>query len=79
MAAQETAVQAGYVVTDGGSVYVQLPADNRWGFVLADDDQTWGGGLGLAESWALVADDDPRVTDADRERLSWLLEEARGA
>jgi hypothetical protein len=66
----------GYVIIDTGGVYVQLPApESRWGFVLADDDQTWDGGFGLAAEWEAVPDDDPRVTDEDRERLSWLLDE----
>lgn len=74
-----TTAQAGYVVTERGTVYVQLPADNAHGFVLADDDQTWDGGIGLADSWELVSDSDPRITDEDRERLSWLLDEHRNA
>lgn len=35
------------------SYLVQLPADNEHGFVLADDDQTWPGGLG--SGWANAA------------------------
>lgn len=68
-------VKAGYVVTEDGTVLVQLPADNAHGFELCDDDQSWPGGLGVAASWELVADDDPRVTDDDRERLGWLLDD----
>lgn len=71
-----TTIEAGYVVTQDGTVYVQLPADNQWGFVIADDDQTWEGGFGLNGSWELAAENDPRITDEDRERLSWLLDQA---
>lgn len=67
---------ATYVVTDAGGVLVQLPADNRWGFVLADDDQSWPGGFGVAQTWEAVSHDDPRITDDDRDRLGWLLAEA---
>lgn len=74
------AAQAGYVLTERGKILVQLPDDNPHGFVLADDDQAWDGGLGAdAGSWELIADDDPRITVADRERLGWLLEGVRGA
>jgi hypothetical protein len=72
MSAGQT-VKAGYVQTDLGQILAQLPANNRWGFVLADDDQTWPGGLGAAKEWEVLDDTDPRITDADRERLSWLL------
>lgn len=67
-------VQAGYVLTDHGTLLAQLPDDNRWGFVLADEDQTWEGGFGFGCSWELLADNDPRITEADRERLGWLFE-----
>ncbi len=58
-------------------VLVQIPASNQWGFELADDDQTWPGGFGIASEWEALEDDDPRITDEDRERLGWLLDEAR--
>jgi hypothetical protein len=64
----------GYVLTDAGTILVQRPADNDWGFELCDDDRCWPGGLGVAGSWTLLADDDPRITPEDRERLSWLLD-----
>ena len=66
--------KATYVVTDTGTILVQLPADNAWGFVLADDDQSWPGGFGAAGSWEAIAGDDPRITDDDRARLSWLFD-----
>lgn len=69
-------IPRGYVLTDLGQILVQLPAENQWGFVLADDDQTWPGGFGIARGWELLAGDDPRITEADRERLSWLIEES---
>lgn len=71
----EETIPKGYVLTNRGTVLVQLPADNRWGFLLADDDQTWEGGLGAATSWDLIAADDPRISAADHERLDWLLED----
>jgi hypothetical protein len=67
----------GYVITDDGSIYVQVPHENRWGFILCDDGQTWDGGFGLAESWDAISDDDPRITAADRDRLGWILDEHR--
>jgi hypothetical protein len=68
-------IHCGYVVTPDGNVYLQLPAGNRWGFVIQDDDQAWD--FPPFSEWEAVADDDPRVTDADRERLGWILDEAR--
>jgi hypothetical protein len=68
----------GYVITETGKVLVQVPdTDSRWGFYLADDDQTWDGGFGVASEWDAIADDDPRITDDDRERLGWILDEHR--
>lgn len=63
-----------YVVTDQGGILVQLPDDNQWGFVLCDEDQSWPGGFGIASSWERIADDDPRITDQDREDLEWLFQ-----
>ena len=73
----EEEIVAGYVLTDGGTILVQLPADNDWGFVLADDEQSWPGGFGIATEWALLTNDDPRITNAIRDALGWLLDEAR--
>lgn len=72
-------ITAGYVLTDTGEILVQLPAfpdedENIYGFILASDDQVWPGGFGAASSWELLADDDPRITDAVREQLGWLLD-----
>lgn len=59
-------------VTDGERFLVQLPDDNQWGFVLADDDQTWAGGFGSGmTTWRAVATSE--VPEEDRERLEWLL------
>lgn len=72
-------IKSGYVVTSDGTILVQVPDPNsRWGFCLADDDRSWDGGIGAASEWELLADDDPRITNADRERLAWILEDARG-
>jgi hypothetical protein len=63
----------GYVLA-GTEVLVQIiDPESRWGFYLADADQTWDGGLGWSE-WEALADDDPRITESDRERLSWRLQ-----
>lgn len=67
-------IKAGYVITDCGSIYVQVPSDNQWGFSIDDDDQSFPGGFDLGSDWNLLADDDPRITAADRERLGWILE-----
>jgi len=71
-------IAAGYVLTDDGDILLQLPdPTSRWGYVLADADRSWDGGEGVATRWTLLADDDPRISDADRERLGWRLAEAR--
>lgn len=59
------------------TILLQLPDDNQWGFVLADDDQSWPGGFGIASEWEALEDTDPRITHEDRERLQYLLDEAR--
>ena len=64
----------GYVRTSCGTILLQLPADNLWGFVLADDDQVWPGGFGW-ESWEPIADSE--VPEDIKQRLHWILEEAR--
>lgn len=65
----------GYVVTDSGKILVQTPENNLWGFSLQDDDQSWPGGFGIAQSWDAIEADDPRITPAVRERLQWILDE----
>jgi hypothetical protein len=70
-----TKIHTGYVITDTGTILLQIPDNNRWGFSIQDDDQTWPGGLGIASEWEVLKDTDPRITDADRERLQWILDE----
>jgi hypothetical protein len=70
-------VKIGYVVTDEGKVYVQGPDASRSGVALYSDDQSWTEGLGCTHGWELVADDDPRVSKADRKRLSCVLADLR--
>ena len=70
---------AGFVLTDRGEIYVQVPDANKFGFVIQDDDQAWQGGIGVANAWEAIEDSDPRITAADHERLDWILEEARSA
>jgi hypothetical protein len=73
-----TTIKAGYVVTADGTILVQVPSPaSRFGFYLCDDEQSWDGGIGVAQSWTLIADDDPRIDAGDRERLGWILEDAR--
>ena len=61
-------------VTDGVRYLVKLPAMNPWGFVLADEEQAWPGGLdsGLTH-WHPVAV--AQVPAVIRQRLEWILEE----
>lgn len=69
-------VHTGYVITKDGSVYVQVPTENnQWGFEICDDDQAWAGGIGIGGEWTAISSDDPRITDADRDRLQWILDE----
>jgi hypothetical protein len=70
--------KAAYVVTAQGEILVQVAdPDSRWGFYLADDDQSWDGGIGAASEWEIVPDDDPRITPEIREQLGWILDEHR--
>jgi len=60
-------------VTDGTSLFVQLPADNQWGFSIHDDDQEWPGGFGIFDNrkwWTVKLEDVPAEI---RERLDWVL------
>ena len=66
-------IHVGYVWAQG-EVYLQLPADNQWGFVIADDDQTWD--FPPFGEWEAIDDDDPRITPERREMLQWILDEA---
>jgi hypothetical protein len=71
-------LHVGYVITPSGRVLVQGPYDDRTGFALYDDEQSWPGARECGErDWEPVADDDPRVTPADRERLGWVVERVR--
>lgn len=67
--------KAGFVLGNDGRVLVQLPADNQFGFVLADEESTWAGGIGSGlTTWTLV--DQSQISGDDIERLAWLLENA---
>jgi len=71
----EGQLHKGFVLHEKAGILLQLPAENQHGFILADDDQTWPGGFGLGNaSWECLANDDPRITDEDRERLEWMLD-----
>lgn len=69
-------MHTGYVITDGGQVLVQGPAANDLGFSLFDGWKSWPAGKGI-DYWERVSDDDPRITDAHRADMGWLLEELR--
>lgn len=61
-------------VTDGNRFLVQLPDDNQFGFVLADDDQTWDGGIGSGmKTFRAVSLEN--VPDEYLERLGWMLDD----
>lgn len=72
-------IHCGYVVSESGLILLQVPDDNRWGFYLCDDDQSWDGGFGVSSSWEAIGDDDPRITEDDRERLADILNEVRNS
>ena len=69
-------IQDGYILTDDGQLYLQLPARNCWGFVIASDDQTWDGGVTSGiRGWELLDDTDPRITADVRDTLQWLRDD----
>lgn len=71
-------VKAGFVKTENGQIFVQIPDDNEWGFSICDDDQTWAGGFGCgSKTFTLLSDADPEITEEDHKRLDWILEEHR--
>ena len=73
-----TAAQTGYVIGSDGKIYVQVRDDSQLGFFICDNEQSWAGGLGSGLTrWTLIANDDSRITDEDRERLGWVIEGAR--
>lgn len=69
-------VKAGFVLGDNGRIFVQMPEDNQFGFVICDEESSWAGGVGSGlKSWVLLDPSDPRITDEDAERLGWILED----
>ena len=71
-----TTTKAGYVIGSDEKIYVQVPANNQHGFSICDEDQSWEGGIGSGlQAWTLLANDDPRITQSDRERLGWILDQ----
>lgn len=72
----DDSTQTGYVIGSNGRIYVQVRDDSQFGFAICDDEQSWAGGVGSGlTSWTLIASDDSRITDNDRERLGWILDE----
>lgn len=62
-------------VTDGSGYYVQMPANNQWGFSIHSDDMEWPGGFGVFTNrkwWAIQPD---QVPADDRAKLEWILGE----
>ena len=69
---REAEVFAGFVVSESGAYFVQLPQDNEFGFSLFDADQSWPGGIGAARTWTAVARES---VPAEAERaLGWILD-----
>mgnify|MGYP006921330813 CR=1 FL=1 len=73
MATDSGSIHAGYVRSSEGDWYVQLPADNRWGFVLCDDELSHD--FPPCNEWEPVAEAD--VPDGVRESLGWIIEDYR--
>lgn len=63
-------IYTGYVADKSGNIYVQMGAENRWGFSIFDDDQEFPGGFEIGE-WTAI--DAASVSEVERERLGWLL------
>lgn len=71
-----TTTYCGYVICENGLILVQTPDDNQWGFTIHSDDQSWPGGFSIG-SWTAIRDDDPRISDLDRESLGWIIDSHR--
>ena len=72
----DDSTETGYVIGSNEKIYVQVRDDNQFGFSICDEEQSWAGGVGSGLSnWTLIASDDSRITDDDRERLGWILRE----
>lgn len=66
-------IYKGYVRTNKGEILVQIPdPQSRWGFYLADEEQTWDGGFGILAS-AFFSISEKKVSKKDKERLGWIL------
>lgn len=71
-------VKAGYVVGDNGKILLQIPTDGQFGFSLFDEDDSWAGGIGAGlKTWTAIPEDDKRITEEDKKRLGWILDEWR--
>lgn len=69
-------MSATYVRTSTGKILVQIPDPEVYGGCwLCDGDQSWPGGLGIATDWTAISE--AEVSEADRDRLGWILEQAR--
>lgn len=70
---EDEEVYKGYVRTNTGEVLVQVPdPESYWGFYLADEEQSWDGGLGILAS-AFEAISESEASEEDKERLGWIL------
>jgi hypothetical protein len=70
-----TATKAGYVLGSDGKIYVQIPTEDHFKFAICDEDQSWQGSFIPFKTWTLLANDDPRISESDRERLGRMLDE----
>jgi hypothetical protein len=71
---EEDEIFKGYVKAENGRIFVQIPdPQSRWGFYIADEEQSWDGGLGIAGQFEDL--DPSEVSAADKERLGWILEQ----
>jgi len=74
MASTKNTQYLGYVRNNRGKFFLQIPdPSSRWGFHLADGDQTWDGGIGAGSGWTIVTLD--TVPDHVRTECDWILDD----
>jgi hypothetical protein len=60
-----------------GQIYIWVADDNSQGFTIIDENESWPGGLGLAQPITCKPDDDWVIDQKVRDRLGFILEGAR--
>ena len=66
-------MESQYVLTNKGEYLAQVEdVESPWGFYLADEEQSWPGGFGIAASWKIIHPE--KVPSRVRKRLGWLVE-----